>query len=99
MVKWGPKLPSPTRRQLDRIEKENKRIAQIESGVDPALLGEPRENLIYFPPPGKKRRFKRAEAATVGESQRKRAKKQKRALARRNAKDMVKEAIARLTAG
>lgn len=99
MVKIGPKMPSPSRRELERIEKENKRIAQIESGVVPVSLGEPRENLFYLPPLGKKRRVKRTEPATIEESQRKRAKKQKRALARRNAKAMVKEAIARLTAG
>ncbi|KJA29412.1 hypothetical protein HYPSUDRAFT_517570 [Hypholoma sublateritium FD-334 SS-4] len=99
MVKCGPKLPSPSRRELERIEKENKRIAQIESGVVPVSLGEPRANSFYLPPLGKKRRVKRTEPATIEESQRKRAKKQKRALARRNAKAMVKEALARLTAG
>ncbi|PPQ87032.1 hypothetical protein CVT25_000009 [Psilocybe cyanescens] len=86
MVKLGPKLPPPTRRELARQEKEAKRAAQIANGLYPAQLGEPREHLALLL--AKKTRSKRLETSALEHSWKRWEKNQKRAQARRLAKTL-----------
>ncbi|KAH9487005.1 hypothetical protein JR316_0001071 [Psilocybe cubensis] len=86
MVKVGPRLPPPTRRELARQEKEAKRAEQLANGIDPALLGEPREHLALLI--AKKTRSKRLEPSVLEQSWKKWEKNQKRAHARRLAKSL-----------
>lgn len=99
MVKLGPKLPPPSRRELMRIEKEQRRLAQLESGINLAMIGEPREHLMYLLSTSKRARAKQPDSLAMEESKRRREKTQKRALARRAAKNMMKEIIACVTQG
>jgi len=86
MVKVGPKLPPPTRRELARIEKEQKRAEQLENGVNPAVLGEPRERVIYLFRIKKAAHHPKLEDYELEEARRKREKNHRRALARKLAK-------------
>lgn len=86
MVKVGPKLPPPTRRELARLEKEQKRVEQLENGFDPAVLGEPRERVIYLFRIKKAAHHPKLEDYELEEARRKREKNHKRALARKLAK-------------
>lgn len=102
MVKCGPKPPAPTKRELEKAEKEAKRLADAESGVKPAPLGEPRTKLIrllHVPIRKKKRRVKSTDPVAIEESKRRRAKKEERSLARKNTKEKMKAFFERLTSG
>ncbi|KDR84914.1 hypothetical protein GALMADRAFT_149447 [Galerina marginata CBS 339.88] len=94
MVKIGPKLPPPTRRQLDKLEKELKRAAQRVDGFNPNQLGEPREHLKLLLLKSKRARSKRPEIIAFSHSRRKWDKNQKRAQDRKLAKDVGQNRIA-----
>lgn len=98
MVKLGPRLPPPTRRQLAKQEKELKRATQDEHGVNLAMVGEPREHLMYLLPQSKKARYKHPDSITFEQSKRKWEKNQKRSQARRMAKALKRD-LARASQG
>lgn len=88
MVKIGPRLPGPSRREIERREKEQRRASQIENGEDTQSLGtEPLESAAQR----KKSRHRGIKEGVLEDSKRRREKTLKRREARRLAKQAERE--------
>lgn len=91
MVKVGPRLPRPSRREIEKREKEQRRSTQIENGEDPQSPEiEPCE-LLEPAAQRKKARHRNIDDADLEDSKRKREKTLKRREARRMAKQAERE--------
>jgi len=86
MVKLGPKLSPLSRRELENLEKQQKRVAQLENGIDPSVSGEPKENLNFLLSQSRRTRSRRLGYPALEQARRKWEKNRQRTQARRLAK-------------
>ncbi|KAF9568460.1 hypothetical protein CPC08DRAFT_746286 [Agrocybe pediades] len=92
MVKLGPKQAPLSRRELDRLERERKRNAQLENGGNGAIHGEPMEVLVQLQSQSKRTRSRRLDHSALEEAMRRREKNRLRLQARKLAKKRLLEA-------
>lgn len=91
MVKVGPRLPGPSRREIEKREKEQRRAAQIENGEH---FQSPETEVVELLEPAaqrKRARHRNIADADLENSKRKREKTLKRREARRLARQAERE--------